>query len=454
MPWPSQGRLFRSSWGPLAWPATRSSGRSGSVSCSALRIPPPWPGVYAIASDKAVGNCTNISTSTYVNPVAYDLRKNYRVVGITPTCDVTNPPSVGGFTADPQAVRVSLSIQKRLAFSGLFLPSVPTITATSTATIVPSGNYCVISLEDQAVTGINATGSTERQSRVRHDHQLDVDVGGGRYRIVGSDGKPDRGRRRNSRQHALGHGHGASAVHARPGRSVRGRAVPAPADCGNIRTERQAPASTMIRPSANLDRLGCFNDSSICKARSTLESGDLCRWTARLAHRPQHRSRSAARLHDHLTNQRPRLDRPDSIGEPNIEWRRNLDHRLRRDSGTYKGIMMYQDRRATGGQQPSRSTGNNSFEIRGCAIYFPRAELDVQRHVRDEHELPADRLQEGGLHRQQRHQQRLPRRLRRGCLPGQADKVGRMMASHISHRTSAAPRSSSSRWSLRSLPPC
>jgi Flp pilus assembly protein TadG len=122
-------------------------------------------GVYARSAGKAVGTCTNISGATYANPVAYDLRKNYRVVGITPTCTVTNPPSVGGYTADPQAVRVSLSIQKRLAFSGMFLSSAPTITADATATIVPAGIYCARAMVNLPQTGINATGSTRTRLR-------------------------------------------------------------------------------------------------------------------------------------------------------------------------------------------------------------------------------------------------------------------------------------------------
>ena len=33
-------------------------------------------GVYAIASEKAVGGCSNITGATYADPVAYDLKKN------------------------------------------------------------------------------------------------------------------------------------------------------------------------------------------------------------------------------------------------------------------------------------------------------------------------------------------------------------------------------------------
>ena len=51
-------------------------------------------------------------------------------------------------------------MQRTLSFSGMFMTATPTITATSTATIVPSGKYCVISLEAGNTTGIDATGST------------------------------------------------------------------------------------------------------------------------------------------------------------------------------------------------------------------------------------------------------------------------------------------------------
>lgn len=116
-------------------------------------------GVYAIASGKSVGSCANLTNPTYSDPVAYDLKKN-NFTGITTYCGVTNPPTVGGYTTDANAVRVVLEIQKKLAFSGLFLSTTPTIRGISTATIVPSGNYCVKALVNLPVTGIDATGST------------------------------------------------------------------------------------------------------------------------------------------------------------------------------------------------------------------------------------------------------------------------------------------------------
>jgi hypothetical protein len=116
-------------------------------------------GVYAIVQEKDVGTCSNIAGATYADPVAYDIKKNNHLFDV-PTCTVTNPPATGSFAADPDAVKVDLSIQRQLSFSGMFMTAAPVISASATATIVPSGKYCAISLIDTAVTGISAGGST------------------------------------------------------------------------------------------------------------------------------------------------------------------------------------------------------------------------------------------------------------------------------------------------------
>jgi Flp pilus assembly protein TadG len=116
-------------------------------------------GAYAKVAGQTLDNCSAVATATYAQPIAYDVRKNNHLPQ-TPTCSAANPPSVGGYTTDNNAVRVSVSMQRALSFSGMFMTAAPTITATATATIVPAGKYCVISLESAAVRGIDATGST------------------------------------------------------------------------------------------------------------------------------------------------------------------------------------------------------------------------------------------------------------------------------------------------------
>lgn len=79
----------------------------------------------------------------------------------------TGIPLMGGFpqvsypvnSAWANAVRVQLALQKELGFSSLFLSTPPTVTADATAATIPTGVYCVVSLEPTSATGITATGN-------------------------------------------------------------------------------------------------------------------------------------------------------------------------------------------------------------------------------------------------------------------------------------------------------
>lgn len=118
-------------------------------------------GVYAIKTGQGVGTCTNLSTPTYTDPVAYDIHTNNVISSDSNlNCSVHNSPTSGAYSTDPNAVQVDLSMHRDLSFSGMFISSAPVIQASATATIVPSGKYCVVSLETGSVTGINAAGST------------------------------------------------------------------------------------------------------------------------------------------------------------------------------------------------------------------------------------------------------------------------------------------------------
>jgi Flp pilus assembly protein TadG len=118
-------------------------------------------GAYAKKAGAAIDNCSGVSSATYAQPIAYNVKK-YSVISSDSnlTCSASNAPDDGAYTADPNAVRVHLTMQRTLSFSGMFMSSAPVIRANATATVVPSGTYCVISLESGSTTGIDATGST------------------------------------------------------------------------------------------------------------------------------------------------------------------------------------------------------------------------------------------------------------------------------------------------------
>ena len=120
-----------------------------------------WKRQLQRAADSAAmaGVYAKMQSADYVAAVNNDLTHNNHT-GITTAVTPNSPPPSGAYSSDPMAVRVSLAVQKELSFSSLFMATAPTITATAIATIVPSGQYCVVSLEDTPTTGINATGST------------------------------------------------------------------------------------------------------------------------------------------------------------------------------------------------------------------------------------------------------------------------------------------------------
>ena len=311
-------------------------------------------GVYAKIQDNSVNDA-----------VTRDLTSNSHV-GITTTVATTNPPVVGGYTADEHAVRVALSVQKKLSFSGMFMNFVPTISATSTATIVPSGNYCVISLEEEAVTGIDATGSTN------------VNLGCGMMT--------------NSVSMTAAVATGSSSVTATPIAAVGGIPasthwgtgtklepftpwiedpfkdvpVPSPSSCSAFPNNQPSDTMSIANPTGTM----CFNTEMNIKGKITLAPGTYILNKAGLK-----MSNTGAELNCTgctiiLTSDVADTD-PGSIGQVDMEGGKlNLTSPT---SGTYKGIILYQDRRAAANNSV-KINGNNASYMEG-ALYFPRADL-------------------------------------------------------------------------------
>lgn len=103
---------------------------------------------------QAAGATTNTPTA-----IDRDLELNYHVgfdmVGGYPHISY---PADGA--DEKQKVKVDLAVQRRLAFSGMFMTAPPMIKASATAATVPgSDNYCVVSLEDTTKTGIEGSGN-------------------------------------------------------------------------------------------------------------------------------------------------------------------------------------------------------------------------------------------------------------------------------------------------------
>jgi hypothetical protein len=329
-------------------------------------------GVYAIVQDE--GSRTNVTGA-----VDKDLTYNSHV-GITTTRTAGQPTS-GSYTSDIYAVQVSLAVQKKLSFSGMFMNFVPTISATATATITPSGKYCVISLEDTPTTGITATGNA------------DVDMGCGMIT--------------NSTSMTAAVATGSSEVHASPIAAVGGIAASNNWASGTVLTPftlaqedpfaSVPPPSTFPTSNCPAYRQNNPNDTHTFTASdantSGLPSGTYCVGGLDIQGTTAFPDNSTiiidggsmdigAQAHvscsrcTFVLTSRTASTNANSIGNVNINGGAELDLTAP-SGGTYAGILVYQDRRAqdgTNANQQNTINGNSDSTFQG-AFYFPSQQV-------------------------------------------------------------------------------
>ena len=103
------------------------------------------------------------ATSTTSTAVAHDITLNHHTnIGLVATYPKVTFPADSGNNRNQ--VKVELAVRRPLAFSAMFMKGSPLIkTAATAATISSSGEFCVLSLQKNSKTGIQATGSTTIQ---------------------------------------------------------------------------------------------------------------------------------------------------------------------------------------------------------------------------------------------------------------------------------------------------
>jgi len=333
-------------------------------------------GVYSIVEDQ--GDRTDVSTA-----VDHDLTYNNHV-GITTTKVYVGQPTSGSYSSDAFAVQVKLQVQKRLSFSGMFLSAAPKVVATATATVVPSGHYCVVSLEDTSATGITASGSAT------------VNMGCGMIT--------------NSTSLTAAVATGSSSVTATPIAAVGGIDAsnnwgtgtvlqpftiaqqdpygnvdpPTPSGCKTLSSydpgNNNKPGGTLdLTNSAAMPAGGtyCLKDNSgtlTIAGNVKLPSGTYVLDATSLK---MTNTSAALTCHDcvFILTSSTAATNPSSIGTVSLQGGK-LDL-TNRSTGTYAGLMFYQDRRApTCGSASCQNliNGNSSSSLQGAA-YFPSQQL-------------------------------------------------------------------------------
>jgi len=265
---------------------------------------------------------------------------------------------------------VLLAVQKPLSFSGMFLSAAPVIFAGASAVTVQTGVYCVVSLEPTSTTGITATGNST------------LNLGCGMIT--------------NSTSLNAAIATGSSEVHATPIAAVGDIAgsdnwngaqlLPFTVKEADPFASLNPPTFTGCHGSSNaisisnphdtIDRsadtgIQCVSDISVSgtlhlgSATYVVDGGGFSAGAQAVI------SCSGCTIIFTNSDTSPTAT-IGGIGNINGGAQLNLSAPT---SGTYKNVLMYQDRRATSGTVNSVN-GNSSSTFTG-AMYFPNQQLDI-----------------------------------------------------------------------------
>lgn len=325
----------------------------------------------------------NGATTGVSDAVSHDLTLDNHVwMSLKSGFPVVEPLAPDGVKTNQ--VRVTLAIQQRLPFSSMFMSSPPTIRAVSTAATVPAGGSpCFHALETGSTTGLNFTGNASIESPdcdgfsdasgantsvAKGSSDITLNSIGGVGGIQQSNNfhvnayrpysptipdpfanvTPDP----NAMQCNVG-------VAGKKGAMTYGSYALTDSDNGNLANLKDSSGKV-----AN-----CFNSISVGSNR-TLTLQDNTTYYVNGGDLNVQGTLSCRACTIVLTNK----SASSPIGNIKVNASANINMTAP-NAGTYRGIAIYQDRRATDCSNCNKINGNSGSIIQG-ALYFPSRELE------------------------------------------------------------------------------
>jgi Flp pilus assembly protein TadG len=319
-------------------------------------------GVY---NREANSGATTTTSATVSHDLTLNLHSFYSLKSGYPTVSF---PADSGLMTDQ--VHVSVAIQQPLSFSSFFMSTAPTIIATSTAASIPSGGEaCVNARETSASqTGITISGSAGiyMPDCVMYSNSPSTNsaAAGGSSAVTAEAVAGVGGIQQSSNWNVQSYRPYSPAIDD-PFANV----TPAPSDM-NCTSTALTDRTTTIASGVN-----CFSSLSVGSNRSlNLDTlfGSGATIYVNGGDATIQGSLTCSSCTIVLTNQSTATNA--TIGQ----FKSNAGADVNMTSpttGTYKGIAIYQDRRAVDGGSTNKINGNNSSIIQG-ALYFPSQQLD------------------------------------------------------------------------------
>jgi Flp pilus assembly protein TadG len=294
--------------------------------------------------------------------VADDLARN-AYVDMTNDPVVENAPTAGPQAGNTRAVRVALSTNVNLPFTGFFLNGPLTIPAEATASLVANGEFCALSLETANATGITLWGSST------------VDLGCGMAtNSVSANAVAAGGSSTVSATPIAAVGGVPQSNNYAPGTVLIPYAVPQPDPFQALPDPVVSGAAQNGNVNSNQTRTlspGTYNGMDL-KGTVTLNPGTYVIDGGDFSVGAQ--AKVTGNGVTIILTSKTAANNPNSIGQ--IKMNGGATVNLTAPStGTYQGVLIYQDRRATLSNQSNKVNGNSASKLQG-AIYVASQEVE------------------------------------------------------------------------------
>ena len=327
----------------------------------------------AIAGAYARYQNQNVSTA-----VSHDLALNNDVT-LDGSPVVENAPTTGAYAGNNRAVRVVLTAQRAVPFMSFFTGASMTVTTEATATSIYQGQYCAIALETTNVTGIAVGGNATVNlgcGMIANSPAANAVTAGGSSTIVASPmaavgGVPS----------ASNYASGTVLLPYSPQQPDPFSGLPTPtlpsSGCSNSALRVQSNDAPLTLSSSTPGYVSpgvyCFRGGINISGELNIPAvtgGTIVYLDGGNFDVGAQGVLNASGVTFVLTSSNI-VSNPSSAAQVSINGGATLNMTAP-DTGTYAGVLMYQDRRAEFGT--SNINGNSSTSFRG-SFYFPNREL-------------------------------------------------------------------------------
>lgn len=279
------------------------------------------------------------------------------------TTVIENAPTAGPHAGNTRSVRVALATEMNLPFTGFFLDGAVEIPAEATASMVSNGQYCALSLENTTATGITMWGSSTVNlgcGMATNSRGATAVAAGGNSSITASPvaavGVVPASNNYGAGTERISY----SVVQPDPFSGLPNPTVSGNVSNGNVNSNQTRTLSPGTYRGMDLKGNVTLNPGVYVIDGGTLSIGSQAVVTG-----------SGVTF---VLTSSTAGNNPNSIATVNMNGGATLNLTAP-DSGTYKGVLIYQDRRAPMVNQANKINGNSSSTFRG-AIYMPGQEVE------------------------------------------------------------------------------